>query len=192
MPRPKAYNEEEVLTATMVCFWHQGYTATSLKHLEEATGLKPSSLYNAFESKDALFLRALDHYINIVVRPRANTLLANPDPIAGIQDYFRQCFNDKHRDFGIGCLLINTSTEMGPHDKLIQAKVAQGMRLVEKTLRKALTQAQSNGQLDHRVDCKQRAAHLGLLLSGMLVTVRVANNRHWLAAAMKSVNALLQ
>nr|WP_237517356.1 TetR/AcrR family transcriptional regulator [Streptomyces sp. SID4941] len=47
----------------MLLFWEQGYEATSLTQLREATGLSSASLYGAFGSKEGLFEKAVEHYI---------------------------------------------------------------------------------------------------------------------------------
>nr|WP_245606608.1 TetR/AcrR family transcriptional regulator [Streptomyces himastatinicus] len=47
----------------MLLFWEQGYEATSLAQLREATGLSSASLYGAFGSKEGLFEQAVQHYI---------------------------------------------------------------------------------------------------------------------------------
>ncbi|MYR98817.1 MULTISPECIES: TetR/AcrR family transcriptional regulator [unclassified Streptomyces] len=54
---------EAVLEAAMLLFWEQGYEATSLAQLREATGLSSASLYGAFDSKEGLFEKAVEHYI---------------------------------------------------------------------------------------------------------------------------------
>ncbi|MFF4052763.1 TetR/AcrR family transcriptional regulator [Streptomyces chartreusis] len=61
--RPRAFDEAHVLEAAMLLFWRQGYEATSLAQLREATGLSSASLYGAFGSKEGLFSRAVEHYI---------------------------------------------------------------------------------------------------------------------------------
>ncbi len=61
--RPRTFDEELVLEAAMLLFWRQGYEATSLAQLREATGLSSASLYGAFGSKEGLFARAVEHYV---------------------------------------------------------------------------------------------------------------------------------
>ncbi|QLH20687.1 TetR/AcrR family transcriptional regulator [Streptomyces sp. Rer75] len=61
--RPRTFDEELALEAAMLLFWRQGYEATSLAQLREATGLSSASLYGAFGSKEGLFTRAVEHYI---------------------------------------------------------------------------------------------------------------------------------
>lgn len=190
MARPKTFDEDRVLTHAMNCFWLRGYSATSMKNLEKATTLKTSSLYNAFKSKDGLFLKSLDHYIEKVAMQRIKLHLESDDPIVGIQRYFSHCFKDENA-MKTGCLLINTSAELPIHTEATRLKVAQGIKIVETGLCRALKRAQKSGQLPMDVDPQVRALHLGLLLSGMLVTGKTTKNKKWLKEAMVSVNSLL-
>ncbi|MFE5072788.1 TetR/AcrR family transcriptional regulator [Streptomyces halstedii] len=61
--RPRVFDMEAALEAAMLLFWEQGYEATSLTQLREATGLSSASLYGAFGSKEGLFEKAVEHYI---------------------------------------------------------------------------------------------------------------------------------
>lgn len=62
MPRPIQYDRERVLEQAMEVFWDQGYCATGVAEIGAITRLKPGSLYGAFESKEKLFMEALDQY----------------------------------------------------------------------------------------------------------------------------------
>ncbi|MDJ1137423.1 TetR/AcrR family transcriptional regulator [Streptomyces iconiensis] len=61
--RPRAFDMEAVLDAAMLLFWEQGYEATSLAQLRAATGLSSASLYGVFGSKEGLFKRVVEHYM---------------------------------------------------------------------------------------------------------------------------------
>lgn len=191
MARPKAFNEDTVLTEAMLCFWLQGYTATSMKDLEAATGLTPGSIYNSFGSKDGLFLSSLDHYIEKVVRRRVQKYLLEGDPIEGVEAYIYDCFRSGGREINGGCLLINTSTELGPHDDTVRKLVVKGMKTAQSGLESAIDRAKLAGQLDESVDSKARATHLGLMLNGMLVQTKVSTGQNWLDGAMENVRSLL-
>ncbi|WP_368681346.1 TetR/AcrR family transcriptional regulator, partial [Acinetobacter baumannii] len=47
----------------MLLFWRKGYAAASMNDLCEAMGVRSPSLYAAFESKEALYLAAFEHYV---------------------------------------------------------------------------------------------------------------------------------
>src|ERR1041384_4735339 len=65
--RPQAFDLPTVLEGAMVLFWTQGYEATSMQELVEATGINRGSIYNTFGDKEGLFIAVLDHYAATVV-----------------------------------------------------------------------------------------------------------------------------
>jgi len=192
LARPKAFNQDLVLTEAMLCFWRRGYSATSMKNLESATGLTPGSIYNSFGSKDGLFLSSLDHYIEKVVKRRVRRYLLEGDPVAGIEAYFYDGFRIENGEIRDGCLLISTSTELGPHDEVVRRHVVKGMKVAQEGLEKAIDRAKQAGQIDKSIDSKLRARHLGLVLNGMLVQTKISTDLQWLDAAMVNVRSLLQ
>ncbi|WIB11498.1 TetR/AcrR family transcriptional regulator [Curtobacterium sp. MCPF17_052] len=58
MPRPRTFDEADVVARARKAFAETGYAGTSLDTLLEATGLARQSLYNAFGGKKELFMRA--------------------------------------------------------------------------------------------------------------------------------------
>lgn len=60
--RKRGFDRDEVLDQVTRAFWRDGYQATSVADLTEATGVNPPSLYAAFGDKRALFTEAVDRY----------------------------------------------------------------------------------------------------------------------------------
>lgn len=109
----------------MLVFWKKGYEATSLEDLTKAMGLSRSSFYAAFESKQALFLRALENYSRSGLRNLkdvADTAQGNP------VEAMMQALSDPQGG-SKGCMLVNCVTELAPHDKDV---AAIGRRHLEK------------------------------------------------------------
>lgn len=61
--RPPAFNHEEALEKAMHVFWAHGYEGTSMSDLTEAMGVNKPSIYGAFGSKEELFRKALQRYL---------------------------------------------------------------------------------------------------------------------------------
>lgn len=117
MARPRSFNTEDVLQNVMVLFWEKGFAGTSMMDIQQKTGLKPGSLYDSFGDKQQLFLAAIDHYRNNIVRMRLDKL-SQPGPARErIQIFF-----DDLIDFSIGdgkklgCLMTNSAIERAMHD----------------------------------------------------------------------------
>ena len=65
----KQFDRNDVLDHAMAVFWRNGYQATSIQDLVEATGINRGSLYTTFGDKRGLFLAVLDHYAERIARP---------------------------------------------------------------------------------------------------------------------------
>lgn len=61
--RPRGFDREKALTDAMLLFWRKGFHATSLRDLGDAMGVGMPSLYGAFGSKEALYVEAVDLYM---------------------------------------------------------------------------------------------------------------------------------
>ena len=122
--RPREFDEEAALDALTGLFWQKGYEATSVGDIVEASGVNKSSLYNAYGSKRDLFRLILGRYVD--KRMDALAELAEFGRGRGIDSL--HSFLDAIRDFGrVGCLAVNTSTELGTADPTV-TKLAEEYR----------------------------------------------------------------
>jgi TetR/AcrR family transcriptional regulator, transcriptional repressor for nem operon len=60
--RPREFDHDDVLRIAFDQFWRKGVRGTSLSDIARDAGVQRGSLYNAFGSKEALFLTAYQRY----------------------------------------------------------------------------------------------------------------------------------
>jgi len=60
--RPREFDHDEVLRIAFDQFWRKGVRGTSMSDIARDAGVQRGSLYNAFGSKEALFLQAYERY----------------------------------------------------------------------------------------------------------------------------------
>jgi TetR/AcrR family transcriptional repressor of nem operon len=60
--RPREFDHDDVLHIAFEQFWRKGVRGTSLSDIARDAGVQRGSLYNAFGSKEALFLCAYERY----------------------------------------------------------------------------------------------------------------------------------
>ena len=173
MPWEKTYNEEEVLTRAMEAFWAHGYEATSMSDLVKATGINRGSMYAAFTDKRNLFIRALTHYdqrhradylqhVRSSNTPRTAIITAFEDAVEAAGDG-----TDRR-----GCLLVNTSLELSPHDNEIDDIVRASFAGVEDFFRQNIEDGQAVGEVDQALDPADTARALLGLFIGLRVLTR--------------------
>ncbi len=139
MGRHQAFDRQQVLHAVMHIFREQGYKATSLKDLEQVSGLNPSSLYNSFGSKKALFLECLSEYNREIVEKRIAFYMPEQAGIAGVKALFHSVLVQPEGKVK-GCLLTNSATEFAGTEPKISAIIQAGLKLLEQGFLKALQQ----------------------------------------------------
>src|ERR1700741_1030108 len=62
--RPREFDADAVLETAMELFWEHGFDGVSISDLTDATGINRRSLYAAFGSKEHLFSRAVQRYLD--------------------------------------------------------------------------------------------------------------------------------
>lgn len=186
MPWEKTFEVRDAIDKAMHVFWTKGYVDTSIADLLEATGLKRSSLYNAFGGKRDLFIKALRKYDRENSRATLNRLEEIEDPRQAIQTLFERAIQEALTDPDRkGCLLVNTSLELLTHDKEIQTIVKTGMRAVEAFLQRQIELGQARSELPESIDPQETARALVALMAG----IRVLGRGVFEESALRSIAA---
>jgi AcrR family transcriptional regulator len=84
--RPREFDRGAALEAAMVLFWRKGFAATSMNDLCDAMGVRSPSLYAAFGSKEALYLEAIQHYVEVYGPPVWDGLAEGATARAGVEN----------------------------------------------------------------------------------------------------------
>jgi TetR/AcrR family transcriptional repressor of nem operon len=152
MPRPRKFDEADVVAAARDEFWARGYAATSVDDLTSVTGLGKGSLYGAFGDKHRLFLRALDDYITTAL-DGVRAQLRDPahsayDRLAGhIRAQARAIAADKARR---GCMMAKSAAELGAVDDDVERSVEHAYGVWQAELAECIKEAQRDGAIDRK------------------------------------------
>ena len=158
--RHKGFDEDQVLTQAMHLFRHKGFAASSVKDIEQATGLKTGSIYHSYRDKDGLFQAALDHYNGKVVAGRMERFLSKGAGLAGLRSLFHSLLNEPG-----GCLLTNSAIEFGAMEGAAHNGVHHGFDLLRQVFERILHE-------EGFADPTATALRLLVLYQGLLVLIR--------------------
>ncbi|MCK8481664.1 TetR/AcrR family transcriptional regulator [Psychroserpens algicola] len=111
MPRPKTYNEQEVIEKAMNVFWKNGYETTSMQMLEKEMGINKFSIYSSFGNKQGVFLESLKCY-----KAKVSAIFEKFKNASNGVDDIKQFFYDSisvnyNGDYQKGCFVTNTYNE---------------------------------------------------------------------------------
>lgn len=193
MGRPKEFNQEEALDKAMKVFWQQGYEATSVQDLVEHMGINRGTLYTNFGLKHELFLAAIDRYIDIMVVQRL-TALDKPGSVKkAIKALFKGLVQSAvGKDYGMGCFVTNSATELLPHDPEVCTRIANSLLLVEKAFIKAIIRGQANGEIAWDKDPRALARYLTSSIQGLRVMSKTAPTRAKMQDVVKLTLSILE
>ena len=181
MARPRNFDEDEALATMVGVFWRHGYDATTMRMLEEATGIGVRGIANVWGDKDAIFLRVLAAY---AARARGviDAVFDPPRPEA-VAALFGGLASEAPADdpANYGCLMVNTVFGLARATPDVRAAVEDYRAM----WRDAFAAALSAGGIDE-VDA--RAEYLLNLLWGALAQIRLAG-RTTAAAPMAAIAA---
>jgi TetR/AcrR family transcriptional repressor of nem operon len=192
MARPREFDEGAVLDAAVLCFWKQGYEATSIRDLVAYTGITAASLYNAFGDKRALYQRALNHYIEASIADRIGRCAVLP-PLQAIEEFFaeivKRSLNDRDRK---GCMLVNAALDVAPHDPAFRKVVAKVLIGIETFFLTCVRSGQADGTITRSFPAETLSQNLLGVLMGIRVLARVRPERALLEGVAVPALALLR
>ncbi len=168
--RPSSFDREKLLSNVMELFWDRGYNSVSFNEIAQETGLTRASLYNAFTTKEALFLEALTHYFTQA--PTALLAEIKPgDPVGPafykvLIDSAEMYTNDqKHR----GCMGVNCMNELMAGNEALNKEIATLYQSVNEQFINLVKQAIKQGELANSKNAELTANIILVFMNGFSV-----------------------
>ena len=154
----------------------------------EAMGLSKSSLYQTFGSKKELFMKSLDRYCAFTGARERATLDGNPPGKQFIRTLLLGLSDpDRHPDDPRGCLMVNTTIELGKRDpevsEFVNARTNMSLAMFEGAIRRA----QSANEIPPEKDPVSLASMLVLSIHGLKAMSRLNVDKSLLEPAVEEI-----
>ncbi|MBR0949515.1 TetR/AcrR family transcriptional regulator [Bradyrhizobium canariense] len=185
--RPRAYEPDVALGKALDLFRTQGFAATSLDDLSEATGMNRPSLYGAFGDKRELYIKSYQRY-----REEAR---------ASMVEIFRQEMPVRRRLERIfasalniylsgetgprGCFTVVTAASEAVGDPDIRAMVLDGLNELDKAFASCFRRAKEKGELPESADPAVLAQLASATVHSIAIRSRARVSRKELEAIVK-------
>lgn len=173
--RPRTFDIDLALERAVEVFWKHGFQDASLHELTEAMGLSKPSLYAAFGDKEALYLKTLERYTQILGERHAAALESEADGRKAVEAFLRSLAR-MLADPALpgGCFIINGTADVGGSTipASVELALREALQASETLIRKRLQRAQREGDLAQASDPIALAALFGSLIAGMAVMAK--------------------
>ncbi|CAN7497852.1 TetR/AcrR family transcriptional regulator [Acidovorax sp. LjRoot118] len=171
MARPREFDQDEAVRKASKAFWTLGYQATSVRDLEEATGLAAGSIYKAFGSKRELFLLCLEQYMKEESYLALLLKLFDKPLDEALRRIFDTIIDSSSQGSRrpAGCLATNLVAELLNVEPELGSEATAGLNEMHKALRVRIKWALENGDLSPGQDVSALASYFMVVIQGMLV-----------------------
>ncbi|OAF08373.1 TetR family transcriptional regulator [Bradyrhizobium centrolobii] len=152
--RPRAYEPDVALGKALDLFRRQGFAATSLDDLSEATGMNRPSLYGAFGDKRELYIKSYQRYRE-EARASMVAIFREEMPLRQrLERIFASALNIYlSGDTGPrGCFTVVTAASEAVGDPEIRAMVLDGLTELDKAFANCFRRAKEKGELPETAD----------------------------------------
>jgi AcrR family transcriptional regulator len=188
--RPREFDRDAALEAAMLLFWRKGFASASMTDLCEAMGVRSPSLYAAFESKEALYLAAFEHYVATEGQAVWDKLAAGATAREGVENLLIKTAETlpKSRTAPAGCMVA-----LGAVSDEWPATIAREVRKVRLELldnfRARLEAAVASGELPAGIDVDAVSRFYLSVIQGMAIQARDGATQAELRGAAKAAMA---
>lgn len=169
MPRPRTFDERDVVARAGRAFAVSGYAGTSLDDLLSATGLARQSLYNAFGGKRELFLRAFLSDTAEAVQTVEAIRHGTDSPIGRIRAHLVRTAVEHGSGQALPSLFTKAAVELSASDPAVATAVAQAFSAQQAHYAACILEAQSAGEVDSGADAEALGAFFCALIEGMTI-----------------------
>lgn len=167
--RPREFDPDVFLNTALNCFWQNGYQATSMADLMKASGLASASIYKLYPDKRAIYLAALQRYMDEgTLRTKKRT--AEMSPEAALRETLEFAAQLSSAPAGEkGCFTIAAASELLPGDEEVKAKVSAKFKNIINELECILLRGQQQHVFRRDEEARVVAKSLFMMIEGMRI-----------------------
>jgi AcrR family transcriptional regulator len=177
MPRPRMFDEAEVIDRARRTFAETGFAGTSLDDLLEATGLARQSLYNAFGGKKELFMRAFLSDTAGAVDAVRTVLQGAEHPIVRIRTQLVSSAVEHGSSQAPPSLFLRAAVELSARDPEVAATVTEAFDAIRADYTACIVDAQNAGEIEADADADALGTYFCAVIEGMGTLGRVGLSR---------------
>lgn len=136
MARPIEFVYDDVITRATNQFWKDGFVASSVQKLLDATRINRGTMYNSFGEKEVFFRSCVEQY-NAMLQDQIESTLGNSQlkATAALTAFFQATIAGvpaAQRSYG--CLLVNSLCESINWDDQLNKLIRDSLNVIRKAL----------------------------------------------------------
>ena len=170
MPRTKAFDTDEVLDRALHIFWRKGYEGTSMQDLVDGMRINRASIYDTFDSKEALYLQALQRY-QARNQCQVEQLMTRHTSVREaldqlLESMIQESTSDPEKK---GCFVVNATTGLANRNEAVNRLVSDNEQRMAFVFEDMIKQGQARGEIASDQDSRVLSSYVFSSLQGLRV-----------------------
>ena len=171
-------HRDQLLTCGLDLIRRQGFAATGVQEIADASGVPKGSFYNYFKSKDAFTLEVLERYVDMSCEHIEDTLVrGRGSPLTRLRALYDHWIKDfAHKGYVGGCFAGKLCQEVAEVSPRFRKALERGFRRTQACYTACLREAQAAGEISPDVDPDMLAAFLYNSWQGAMLRMKASAN----------------
>jgi AcrR family transcriptional regulator len=182
-----------ILEKVAPIFNKNGYSATSLSDITQATKLTKGAIYGNFKNKEELALASFDYNVQFIVGKIKNIITTIDSPIAklyAITNFYRDYY--VHRiNFG-GCPILNVGVDANFTNPKLFKRVKQVMIKLQESIATIILEGQQQNEIKKNIDAHLYGSRIFSLIEGSVFTSVILKDDKYLLDMMNHLDHLIK
>lgn len=181
-----------ILETVAPIFNRNGYAATSISDITEATGLTKGGIYGNFQNKEALAISAFKFTIKKLMKRIANHLELSDSPIQKlflISDFYRNYYAYS-KELG-GCPVLNIGVDANNQNTFLFKNVKIIIEKIQDQIATIIENGIEVREISTEVNAMQYAKRLDTMIQGAIFMTYTMDDEFYMKDTMNQIDQMI-
>ncbi|MCL6295137.1 TetR/AcrR family transcriptional regulator [Jejuia spongiicola] len=183
---------EYILEIAAPIFNKNGYAATSMRDITEATSLTKGAIYGNFKNKEELAIAAFKYTVKNMMKRIAEHLALSESPIQKlflITDFYRNYYNYS-KQLG-GCPVLNIGVDANNQNTLLLKNVKQVIEKIQDQVATIIENGIEAGEISTNINAMQYAKRLDTMIQGSIFMTYTMDDELYIKDTMNQIDQMI-
>lgn len=181
-----------ILETVAPIFNKNGYAATSMSDITEATSLTKGAIYGNFKNKEDLAIAAFKFTVKNLLKRIAEHLKLSDSPIQKlflISDFYRNYYNYS-KQIG-GCPIINIGVDSNNQNTLLLQKVKVVIEKIQYKVATLIENGIEAGEISTEINALHYARRIHTMIQGAIFMTYTMEDEFYLKDTMNQIDQMI-
>lgn len=184
--------KQHIIEVSAPIFNQNGYAATSLSDITNATGLTKGAIYGNFKNKEDLAYACFKYMVKYLMKPLSDHLKLSESPIQKlflITDFYRNYYPFSKK-LG-GCPVLNIGVDANNSNSELLEKVREVIQRIQDNLCTIIENGIEANEISSEINAMTYAKRIDTIIQGAIFMTYTMNDEFYMKDAMNYLDQII-